>query len=97
MEKISLEDLLTKTDNLYEAVVAMSRRARQNNDDQKAIIDQEKESLPVPETRDSEDLDDVEIDREALMRDYTKYPKPTYVSMEEMKDEKIDWEFPEEM
>jgi DNA-directed RNA polymerase omega subunit len=97
MEKISLEELLTQTDNLYEAVVAMSKRARQINDEQKRIIDREKENLPVPEARESEELDEVEIDREALTREYTKYPKPTYVAMEEMKEEKIHWEFAEEI
>ncbi|HDQ44999.1 MAG TPA: DNA-directed RNA polymerase subunit omega [bacterium] len=97
MDKIALEDLLKETDNLYETVVAMSKRARQVNDEQKKIIDKERENLPVPETRESEDLDDVEIDREALAREYTKYPKPTFVAMNEMKEKQILWDFPEEV
>lgn len=96
MDKVSLEDLLSQTDNLYEAVVVMSRRARQVNDEQKSQIDKEREHVAVTDSRESEDYDDVEIDREALTREYTKYPKPTFLSMAEMKKKDIHWEYPEE-
>ncbi len=96
MSKVSLDDLMQEGRNIYESVVVMSRRARQVTDDQKIQIDKERDSQPQAEVRDTEEFEDVEIDREALMRDYTKYPKPSRVAMKEMAAKKIQWEFPEE-
>ncbi len=91
MAKISLEDLLKEKGNIFEVVVAMSRRARQINDEQKLQIDIERDVVPAVENRDSEDFDEVEIDREALMREHKKYPKPSRLAIEEMMDEKIEY------
>ncbi len=89
MMDISLEDLLKKTNNVYEAVAIMCRRARQITDEQKRLIEAEMEPVSGQDNRDAEDFDEVEIDREALMRDHTKYPKPTRVAMNEMLADKI--------
>lgn len=95
MSKVSLDDLLKDNQNIYEAVVVMSKRARQVNDDQKMLIDKDRDVQPQVEMRDTEEFDDVEIDREALMREYTKYPKPSRVAMVEMAQDIIHWEYPE--
>lgn len=89
MMDISIEELMNKTGNIYEAVAIMSRRARQVTDEQKQLIDAEMEIPAVPDNKENEDFDDVEIDREALMRDHKKYPKPTRVAIEEMLEGKI--------
>jgi DNA-directed RNA polymerase subunit K/omega len=92
MSDISLEDLSKKTGNIYSAVVVMSRRARQVTDEQKLIIDSEKEVVPYVENKENEDFDEVEIDREALMRNHRKFPKPVRVAIEEMMENKFSWE-----
>ena len=74
MTDISVEDLLKRSDNIYEAVVAMFKRARQINDEQKQQIEMEMETTPVIDNRENEEFDDVEIDRDALMREHKKYP-----------------------
>ncbi|MFC1568596.1 DNA-directed RNA polymerase subunit omega [bacterium] len=96
MSKVSMEELLGKTDNIYESVAVMARRARQINDIQKRQIDQERDTLPVIDLRDSEDFEDVEIDREALNREYTKMPKPTRLAIEQMRDGFVDFRYKNE-
>ena len=93
MTDVSLEEFLKKTDNMYEAVVAMFRRARQVNDEQKQQIELEMDTTPVVDNRENEEFDDVEIDREALMREHKKYPKPSKVAMKEMSDGKIAFRY----
>jgi DNA-directed RNA polymerase omega subunit len=96
MTKVSVEDLLKDSSNIYEAVAIIAKRSRQINDMQKRQIDSERENLPVVDIRDSEDFEDVEIDREALNRDYIKMPKPTRLALEEMRENKINWRYKEE-
>jgi DNA-directed RNA polymerase omega subunit len=93
MSDISLEELSKKTENIYAAVVVMSKRARQVTDEQKIIIDSEKEVVPYVENKENEDFDEVEIDREALLRNHRKFPKPVRVAIEEMQEDKFSWEY----
>ena len=98
MSDVSIMDLKKKTDNIYETVVVMCKRARQINDEQKLQIEMEREIVPGVENRENEDFDEVEIDREALLKEHKKYPKPSEVAIEEMLEEKIEYRFidPEE-
>lgn len=95
MSHVSLEELSNQTGNLYAAVVVMSKRARQINDEQKLIIDSEKEVVAVTEAKESEDFEEVEIDREALTRSYRKFPKPVQVAIDEMLQGEVRWEMKE--
>jgi len=92
MSELSLETILDQNPNIYSAVVVMSKRARQITDQQKLLIDQDKTAIPVPEAKESEDFDEVEIDREALLKEHRKLPKPTRVAIEEMLQKKIRYE-----
>ena len=98
MSDVSIMDLKKKTNNIYETVVVMCKRARQINDEQKLQIEMEREIVPGVENRENEDFDEVEIDREALLKEHKKYPKPSEVAIEEMLEEKIEYRFidPEE-
>lgn len=89
---MSLETVLKQNANIYAAVVIMARRARQVTDQQKLSMDMEKTVVPVQEAKESEDFDEVEIDREALLREHKKVPKPTKVAIEEMLQDKIKYE-----
>jgi DNA-directed RNA polymerase subunit K/omega len=92
MNELSVEELSKITGNIYEAVVVMSRRARQVTDEQKSLIDRDREVVPAIENKENEDFDEVEIDREALLKNHTKFPKPTRVAIEEMAGRKVLWE-----
>ncbi len=98
MSNISILDLIKNTNNVYESVVIMCKRARQVNDEQKLQIEMEREVVPGVENRENEDFDEVEIDREALLKEHKKYPKPSVVAIQEMLEEKIEYRFvdPEE-
>ena len=92
MKELSVEDLAAKTGNIYESVVVMARRARQVTDEQKSIIDRDREVVPAVETKENEDFDEVEIDHEALMKNHVKFPKPARVAIEEMAAGSVHWE-----
>ena len=93
MPDISLEKILRDHENVYSAVVVLSKRARQITDEQKQAAEMDKIALPVLDNKDSEDFDEVEIDREALLREHKKIPKPTRVAVEEMLQNTIHFEF----
>ena len=93
MSNISIMDLTKKSKNIYETVVVMCKRARQINDEQRLHIEMERDVVPGVENRDNEDFDEVEIDREALLKEHTKYPKPSVVAIDEMIDGKIEYRF----
>jgi DNA-directed RNA polymerase subunit K/omega len=89
MNDISLEAVLKQDENIYASVVVMSKRARQITDQQKTLIDMDKTVTPMQDAKESEDFDEVEIDREALLREHKKLPKPTRVAIEEMQKNQI--------
>ncbi len=93
MSNISINDLTKEAKNIYEAVVVMFKRARQINDEQRLQMEMERDIIPGIENRDNEDFDEVEIDREALLKEHKKYPKPSVVAIDEMLDGKIEYRF----
>ncbi|MBN2028979.1 DNA-directed RNA polymerase subunit omega [bacterium] len=93
MSDVSILDLTKKTNNVYESVVIMCKRARQINDEQKLQIEMEREIVPGIENRENEDFDEVEIDREALLKEHKKYPKPSEVAIQEMLGDQIEYRF----
>lgn len=93
MTNLSLEDLLKETNNIYEAVSVMTKRARQINDEQKMQIDMNKDTSQVFDNRENEDFEEVEIDREALMREHKKLPKPSRLAIEEMAQGRIQYKY----
>ncbi len=95
MEKISIEDLLGETGNIYESVVVMGKRARQINNEQKLEIEMDMDTPTVLDGKENEDFDDVEIDREALLREYKKFPKPTRLAIQEMAEKQITFHYKE--
>ena len=95
MEKISIEKLLEETNNIYESVVIMFKRARQINNEQKLEIDMNMDTPTVLDNKENEDFDDVEIDREALLREYKKFPKPSRVAIQEMAENRLTFNYKE--
>ena len=93
MKDIFREDIQKKASSIYEAVVVMFKRARQINDEQKQQIDMEIGPTQMTDNRENEDFDEVEIDKEALLREHTKFPKPTRAAMEEMVNDKIQFTY----
>ena len=85
VEPISFKKLLKKTDDIYEAVLDASKRAKQILQDRvvKQMIDENQEIV-----------DDDGIFAEPVVRediDYDKEEKVTSIALNEFLDGKIDW------
>ena len=85
VEPISFKKLLKKTDDIYEAVIVASKRAKQILQDRvvKQMIDENQEIV-----------DDDGIFAEPVVRediDYDKEEKVTSIALNEFLDGKIDW------
>ncbi|MDZ7371384.1 MAG: DNA-directed RNA polymerase subunit omega [candidate division KSB1 bacterium] len=96
-EAIPLEKLTEKCSSIYEAVVIIARRARQINEMQRRLIEQQ--VVPAQsETKDSDESDDMPLDRDYIDGQYLKLPKPTTIALKEMLEGKLSFEYiePEE-
>ncbi|MEC7918899.1 MAG: DNA-directed RNA polymerase subunit omega [Candidatus Neomarinimicrobiota bacterium] len=85
VEPISFRKLLKKTDDIYEAVLVASKRAKQILQDRvvKQMIDENQEIV-----------DDDGVFSEPVVRediDYDKEEKVTSIALNEFLDGKIDW------
>ncbi|MFZ5518288.1 MAG: DNA-directed RNA polymerase subunit omega [Candidatus Zhuqueibacterota bacterium] len=87
---IDLDVLLKYSDNLYEAIIVIAKRAKQINDEQKRFIEQE---TGVDDSMDNYDDDedlDPQIEEEPKI---IKLPKPTEVAIMEMLGGKINYDY----
>jgi len=76
--------------SLYEAIVALGLRARQINDQIRnqylaRIADLQDEE---------EDGSTANFDKLRISREFDRIPKPTFLAMREMMDDKIRWWYP---
>lgn len=75
---LPLEQLDKKAENVYEAIIMISRRARQINELQKRVLDKATESMG-----NAESFDDEGVNRDVVEHQYLKLPKPTSMSLQE--------------
>ncbi|HVK37600.1 MAG TPA: DNA-directed RNA polymerase subunit omega [Candidatus Kapabacteria bacterium] len=73
--------------SIYEAIVVMSRRARQINDELKENLSRRLES--VMSTGDEEG-DITNFDQLEISREFDRIPKPTFLALDEMLDGEIE-------
>ncbi|NOZ61544.1 MAG: DNA-directed RNA polymerase subunit omega [Calditrichaeota bacterium] len=85
---ISLEDLEKFSENVYEAIIVIAKRARQINQEQKRMVE---EIVGLDDMEGSEEDEDYLNDEEE--RNYITLPKPTRLAMEEFLQGKIKYEF----
>ncbi len=74
---------------VYQSIIAMGFRARQINDDIKEELGNRMADI-TPTTDESEGAN---FDQISISREFDKYPKPTFLAMKEMKDDKIKWAY----
>ncbi len=87
---LSLEELEKYSDNIYEAIIVLAKRARQINDEQKSYIEKETgidDSMSDDEEDDYYDADTV---RETKV---IKLPKPTQLAIQELISGKIQYDY----
>lgn len=88
IKTLKLKDIESKTDNLYEAVMVISKRARQINTE---INDQIKSHLGNIEV--DEESGDQNIDRESIISEFDRKAKPTSIAIEELFNDNLDFKY----
>ncbi|MDZ7316724.1 MAG: DNA-directed RNA polymerase subunit omega [candidate division KSB1 bacterium] len=91
-EAIPLEKLTEKCSSIYEAVVIIARRARQINEMQRRLIEQQVVT-GSSEAKDSDEDEDMPLDRDYIDGQYLKLPKPTTIALKEMLEGKLSFEY----
>jgi DNA-directed RNA polymerase subunit K/omega len=94
IKPVDIEVLTSKAKNVHEAIVAMSKRARQVNEETKIEFNQRIEMFaPKIETENEE----VEINPDQLKvsLEFEKRPKPTDVALDELLGSKLQWRYKE--
>ena len=96
---VPLDELERHAGNIYEAIVVIAKRARQINDDQKRFIEQE---LGYDSAADSVNAEDSDVDleenheeRRAAPVKVFRLPKPTTISLDEMMNGKLQFQYKE--
>ncbi len=95
IKPINMETFVEKAENVHEAIVAASKRARQINEETKIEFNQRVEVFVVkPESLESEEPD-VNPDQLKVSLEFEKRPKPTDVALDEMLKGDITWRYKE--
>lgn len=78
------------TENIYEAIIIIAKRARQINEEQKRLQENEGEI-----NSDSDEYDTDEVENSVSDKKYAKLPKPTTVAINEMLEGKLHFVYNE--
>jgi DNA-directed RNA polymerase subunit K/omega len=90
---VDLKQATGKATSIYEAIVVMSRRARQINDELKESLHRRLETVAsLSEEGEGEvtNFDQLEISRE-----FDRFPKPTFLALDEMLDGELEFRYRE--
>jgi DNA-directed RNA polymerase omega subunit len=90
MATLPLDKLETNVENLYEACLIIAKRARQINTEQNSHL-----KIQLGDFDTDDELEEASPDRESVVVEYDKLPKPTMKAIEEMIDGKIEYEYKE--
>lgn len=90
IQTLSLIELLKKTNNIYESIIIIAKRARQINEEQKKLVDTEiNEDEPIDENYFEEDIDKIKLDRQK----HEPSTKPTTVALNEFLSGKLTYHY----
>ena len=74
---------------IYQSIVAMGFRARQINDFIKAEL-----NVRMADVIDTGETEGINFDQIAISREFDRIPKPTFMAMKEIYEEKLSYELP---
>lgn len=94
IKPVDIEELTSKAKNVHEAIVAMSKRARQVNEEMKIEFNQRIEMF-APKTESENEENDVNPDQLKVSLEFEKRPKPTDVALDDLLSEKLQWRYKE--
>lgn len=90
LETIDIAKFESSAENLYEAVVIASKRARQINDEMKMELNQRLEPVIAKETEDDTIMNQ---DKLNISLEFEKRAKPTIEAMDELIDGKLSFRY----
>jgi DNA-directed RNA polymerase subunit K/omega len=91
LSPLDLESFSKTAENVYEAIVVVSKRARQINDEYKIQMNNEIETITKP----SEEEVDSNSDRMNISIKYEKLEKPTQKAIQEMQNDELRFKYKE--
>jgi len=98
IKPVDIEQVSTAADNIYEAIVIASKRARQIHTEMKIEFEQRKATLEqlIGTTETEEDLESgANPDQLKISLEFEKRPKPTETALEELQSKKLEWRYKE--
>lgn len=90
LETVDIARFEKNAENLYEAVVIASKRARQINDEMKMELNQRLEPVIAKETEDDTIMNQ---DKLNISLEFEKRPKPTIEAIKELEEEKLSFRY----
>ncbi len=76
--------------SIYQSIVAMGFRSRIINDQIKAELQEKMADIPIS----NDESEGVNYDQLTISKEFDKLPKPTFIAMKEISDEKLRFEMP---
>jgi DNA-directed RNA polymerase subunit K/omega len=98
LRPIDIEKVTGKASNIYEAIIVLSKRARQINEEMKIEFNQRIEMLQsrVFEPEDESEQPQTNPDQILVAREFEARPKPPEVAIDELMDDRIGYRYKEE-
>ncbi len=94
VEPVELNLLEERAENIYEAIVVMSKRARQINEELKISLNRELETFTTQ--IDTEEEVEANPDQMRISIEFERLPKPTQQALAEMLADKLHYRYKEE-
>lgn len=94
IKPVDIEELTSKAKNVHEAIVAMSKRARQINEETKIEFNQRIEMF-ASKTESENEENEVNPDQLKVSLEFEKRPKATDMALDELLHTKLQWRYKE--
>jgi DNA-directed RNA polymerase subunit K/omega len=94
LQPLDLTIIDSHAENIYEAIVVLSNRARQINEEMKIRLNQDLEAFTTRGDTDEEVESNPEQMRISI--EFEKLPKPTQKAVEDLMDERVSYRYKED-
>jgi len=96
IKTLEIKELEAKAKNVYEAIVVLSKRARQINEETKLEFQQRIENLVALPGNPDEVEDVANPDQLKISLEFEKRPKPTEEAIEELMNDQLEYRYKED-
>ena len=94
LEPLELKKIDQHAENIYEAIVVLSNRARQINEEVKILLNQELEMFTL--RSDSEDEVESNPEQARISIEFEMKPKPTQAAVDDLMSDRITYRYRED-